>query len=106
MRAKYDKAEANIDKITTMLEQHQITLMKDVAMLDKMYETNKVYFRELTMYILAGKKKLKKVQEEDLPALKKRPRKRACRKTPRLQTIFLPSATGLKRKSTIWNSPG
>ncbi len=72
MRAKYDKAEANIDKITTMLEQHQITLMKDVAMLDKMYETNKVYFRELTMYILAGKKKLKKVQEEDLPALKKK----------------------------------
>lgn len=72
MRAKYDKAEANIDKITTMLEQHQITLMKDVAMLDKMYETNKIYFRELTMYILAGKKKLKKVQEEDLPALKKK----------------------------------
>ncbi len=72
MRAKYDKAEANIDKITGMLEQHQITLMKDVAMLDKMYETNKVYFRELTMYILAGKKKLKKVQEEDLPALAKK----------------------------------
>jgi uncharacterized protein YaaN involved in tellurite resistance len=72
MRAKYDKAEANIDKITGMLEQHQITLMKDVAMLDKMYETNKVYFRELTMYILAGKKKLKKVQEEELPALAKK----------------------------------
>ena len=69
MRAKYDKAEANIDKITGMLEQHQITLMKDVAMLDKMYETNKVYFRELTMYILAGKKKLKK---EELPALAKK----------------------------------
>ena len=72
MRAKYDKAEANIDKITGMLEQHQITLMKDVARLDKMYETNKVYFRELTMYILAGKKKLKKVQEEELPALAKK----------------------------------
>ena len=72
MRAKYDKAEANIDKITGMLEQHQITLMKAVAMLDKMYETNKVYFRELTMYILAGKKKLKKVQEEELPALAKK----------------------------------
>ena len=72
MRAKYDKAEANIDKITGMLEQHQITLMKDVAMLDKMYETNKVYFRELTMYILAGKKKLKKGQEEELPALAKK----------------------------------
>ena len=69
MRAKYDKAEANINKVCESLENHQMQLMKDVALLDKMYELNKVYFKELSMYILAGKKKLKKVQEEDLPAL-------------------------------------
>ncbi len=69
MKAKYDKAEANIDKITSSLENHQVTLMKDVAMLDKMYELNKVYFKELNMYILAGKKKLEEVRTKDMPAL-------------------------------------
>ena len=56
LKAKYDKAEANVDKISHALEGHQIQLLKDVAMLDKMYELNKVYFKELSMYILAGKK--------------------------------------------------
>ena len=56
MRAKYAKAEANIDQICKALESHQIQLLKDVAMLDKMYELNKVYFKELSMYIIAGKK--------------------------------------------------
>lgn len=69
MRAKYEKAEANINKVCESLENHQVQLMKDVALLDKMYELNKVYFKELSMYILAGKKKLQKVQQEDLPAL-------------------------------------
>ena len=69
LRTKYDKAEANINKVCESLENHQVQLMKDVALLDKMYELNKVYFKELTMYILAGKKKLQKVQAEDLPAL-------------------------------------
>lgn len=69
MRAKYDKAEANINKICDVLEKHQIQLLKDIAMLDKMYELNKTYFKELSMYILAGKKKLAKVQSEELPAL-------------------------------------
>ncbi len=69
MRAKYEKAEGNINKVCESLEQHQMQLMKDVALLDKMYELNKVYFKELSMYILAGKKKLQKVQQEDLPAL-------------------------------------
>ena len=69
MRAKYEKAEGNINKVCESLEQHQVQLMKDVALLDKMYELNKVYFKELSMYILAGKKKLQKVQQEDLPAL-------------------------------------
>lgn len=69
MRAKYDKAEVNINKICDALENHQIQLLKDIAMLDKMYELNKKYFKELSMYILAGKKKLAKVQSEELPAL-------------------------------------
>lgn len=69
MKAKYDKAEVNINKICEALEKNQIQLLKDIAMLDKMYELNKTYFKELSMYILAGKKKLAKVQTEELPAL-------------------------------------
>ncbi|WP_050697638.1 toxic anion resistance protein [Anaeromassilibacillus senegalensis] len=69
MKAKYDRAEVNVEKICHVLEGHQVQLLKDVAMLDKMYEMNKVYFKELSMYILAGKKKLAQVQGEELPAL-------------------------------------
>lgn len=72
MKAKYSKAEANIDRICTALEEHQIQLLKDSAMLDKMYERNKVYFKELSMYILAGKKKLAQVRGSELPALTQR----------------------------------
>ncbi|MDD6174817.1 MAG: toxic anion resistance protein [Firmicutes bacterium] len=74
MRAKYAKAEANIDQICKALESHQIQLLKDVAMLDKMYELNKVYFKELSMYIIAGKKKLKQVEDTDLADLTARAR--------------------------------
>lgn len=70
MKAKYDKAEVNVERISNALESHQMQLMKDVAMLDKMYEINKGYFKELSMYILAGKKKLATVENEDIPALK------------------------------------
>lgn len=69
MKAKYDKAEVNINKICESLEANQMQLLKDIAMLDKMYDLNKTYFKELSMYILAGKKKLYKVQKEELPAL-------------------------------------
>ncbi len=69
MKTKYAKAEVNVNKICEALEGHQIQLMKDVAMLDKMYELNKTYFKELSMYILAGKKKLSQVENEELPAL-------------------------------------
>lgn len=69
MKTKYDKAEVNITKICQVLEKHQIQLLKDIAMLDKMYELNKTYFKELSMYILAGKKKLEKAQSEELPKL-------------------------------------
>ncbi len=69
LKAKYDKADANIDKIVEAMEGHQITLLKDVAMLDKMYQLNLQYFKELSMYILAGKQKLEKAKAEELPAL-------------------------------------
>ena len=72
LKGKYDKAEANINKICEVLENHQVVLLKDIAMLDKMYEMNKSYFKELSMYIIAGKKKLNQVLQEDLPALQKR----------------------------------
>lgn len=69
MKAKYDKAETNVEKISDALEQHQIVLLKDVAMLDKMYELNLNYFKELSMYILAGKQKLQQARETELPSL-------------------------------------
>ena len=69
LQAKYDKAENNVAKISTALEDAQITLLKDVAMLDKMYDLDLTYFKELSMYILAGKKRLEKAQNEELPAL-------------------------------------
>lgn len=69
MRAKYDKAEENVDKIIKVLEGHQIQLMKDSAVLDKMYELNLTYFKELSMYILAGKKKLEEVRCGELKEL-------------------------------------
>ena len=69
MRAKYDRAEANVDKICTTLEGHQVTLMKDIALLDKMYDLNVAYYKELCMYIIAGKRKLQMVREQELAAL-------------------------------------
>lgn len=69
LKAKYDKTEVNIGKITDALENHQITLMKDTAMLDKMYELNLTHFKELTMYIIAGKKRLYEVRNTELKEL-------------------------------------
>ena len=74
LKAQYDKAEVNVDKIAGMLEQHQLTLLKDVATLDKMYDLNLAYYKELTMYILAGKKKLKECEEVELPKLQEKAR--------------------------------
>ena len=69
MKAKYSKAESNVNQICEALEKHQVVLMKDIAVLDKMYDLNKSYFKELSMYILAGKKKLEQVRNEDLKTL-------------------------------------
>lgn len=72
MKLKYDKAEASIEKVSKTLEGHQMQLLKDSALLDQLYDLNKVYFRELNMYILAGKKKLRQVMEEELPQARAR----------------------------------
>ena len=66
LKTKYDKVEVNVDKITTTLENHQIQLMKDIAMLDKMYEQNLNYFKEVSMYILAGKERLESAKQNEL----------------------------------------
>ena len=70
LKNKYDKAQVNVEKITDSLQQHQVRLMKDSAMLDKMYEQNLNYFKELTMYILAGKKKLEETRNGKLAEMK------------------------------------
>jgi len=72
MKASYSKAEVNVDKIVKVLQDHQVTLMKDVAMFDQMYELNTKYYKELTMYILAGKKRLEYLRAHDLADLKKK----------------------------------
>ena len=72
LKASYDKAEVNVNKIASILEGHQVTLMKDIAMLDQMYDLNTKYYKELTMYILAGKKALMKARNEDLEELRKK----------------------------------
>ena len=72
LKASYDKAEVNVDKIAGILEGHQVTLMKDIAMLDQMYDLNTKYYKELTMYILAGKKALEKARTTTLEDLRKK----------------------------------
>ncbi len=74
LKARYDKAETNINRIVEELEGHQNQLLTDIIMLDKMYEANLTYFKELTMYILAGKKKLDRECKETLPAMRERAR--------------------------------
>lgn len=72
LKTKYTSAEKNVDKIVAALEAHQITLMKDVAMLDQMYALNEKYYKELTMYIIAGKKRLADVRANELEELRKK----------------------------------
>ncbi len=69
LKALFDKAEVNVDKIVEALEKHEVTLMKDISMMDKMYDKNQEYMKELTMYILAGKLKVEKLRNEKLPKI-------------------------------------
>ncbi len=71
-KAKFDKAEVNVDKITGQLQQHQVTLSQDITAMDKMFELNQAYFKELTMYIIAGKLRAQELRENDLVELQKR----------------------------------
>ena len=72
LKAQYDKAEVNVDKIVESLEKHEVTLLKDITMMDKMYEKNEEYMKELTMYILAGKLKIEHLRQVELPELVKK----------------------------------
>ena len=72
LKTKYTNVEKNVTAISNELEKHQVTLLKDVELLDRMYELNLIYFKELSMYILAGKKKLKEVRENELPKLQEK----------------------------------
>jgi len=72
LKARYAKAETNVNKICDVLEAHQVQLLKDISVLDKMYEINKTYFKELSMYLLAGNKKLERTRSCDLPLLEKK----------------------------------
>lgn len=72
MKARYATAEANVDKICEALETHQVQLLKDISTLDKMYDVNKTYFKELSMYLLAGKQKLSQARAQELPALQQK----------------------------------
>ena len=69
LKAQYDKAEVNVDKIVEELEKHEVTLLKDISLMDKMYERNAEYQKELTMYILAGKLKIEQLRNVELPKL-------------------------------------
>ena len=72
IKSEYDKVSTNVDRISKLLEDHQIVLLKDAAMLDKMYDVNQAYFKELTMYILAGKQKLEECLDEVLPEMRRK----------------------------------
>jgi len=69
IKAKYDKAETNVNNIVKVMENHQVTLLKDIAMLDQMYDSNLKYFKELTLYIIAGKEKLNEARNVELPKM-------------------------------------
>ena len=74
VKAQYDKAEVNVDKIVEELEKHEVILLKDVSMMDKMYEKNQEYMKELTMYIIAGKLRIQELREVDLPEMQRKAR--------------------------------
>lgn len=106
LKTRYDTAEANVDKIAKTLEGHQVQLMKDAATLDKLYELNLTYFKELTMYLLAGRQRLAEVREGELADLSRqgsgvglhRGRRGGARSSP-------PPATASRRSCRIWICP-
>ena len=88
LKAQYDKAEVNVDKIVESLEKHEITLMKDISMMDKMYERNQEYLKELTMYILAGKIKIEHLRNVELPEVQAKARESGLPEDAQAATDF------------------
>lgn len=103
LKLRYSKAEGSIDQICEKLEGHQVQLLKDSAMLDQLYDLNKVYFRELTMYILAGKKSLRKKLMRFFRHFEKKRRKREVRKMHRKLMTERHFVIVLKRRFMIWS---
>lgn len=103
LKTKYNKAETNVENIQSMLEGHQVQLLKDIAMLDKMYELNMAYFKELSMYILAGKRSWQRCGPTSCRRPWTRQRLPVCRRTHRPPATWPTSASASKRSSTTSN---
>ena len=104
LRNRYDKAEANVDRIVKTLQDHQMKLMKDAATLDKMYELNLTYFKELTMYLLAGKRRLEEVRASDLAQLVERARQTGAPRMRRQRRTWRRNARVSRKSSLISTS--
>ncbi|MGI5962746.1 MAG: toxic anion resistance protein [Lawsonibacter sp.] len=98
MKASYTKAEANVDKIVKVLEDHQVVLMKDIAMFDQMYELNTKYYKELTMYIIAGKKRLEYLRANDLEQLRKKAQESGAQEDAQAYNDFANLCTRFEKK--------
>lgn len=98
LKARYDKTETNIEAISSALNEHQIQLMKDVAKLDEMYELNESYFKELSMYILAGKKRLDEAYANELPALQNKAKESNLAQDAQAVNDFQASLTRFEKK--------
>ncbi len=98
LKASYSKAEANVDKIVKVLENHQVVLMKDIAMFDQMYDLNTKYYKELTMYIIAGKKRLEYLRAHDLEDLKKKAQQTGAQEDAQAYNDFANLCTRFEKK--------
>ena len=98
LKASYSKAETNVNKIVKVLENHQIVLMKDIAMFDQMYELNTKYYKELTMYIIAGKKRLEYLRTHELEELKKKAAQTGAQEDAQAYNDFANLCTRFEKK--------
>ena len=98
MKASYSKAEVNVEKIVRMLENHQVVLMKDIAMFDQMYDLNTKYYKELTMYILAGKKRLEFLRANDLEQLRKKAEQTGAQEDAQAYNDFMNLCSRFEKK--------
>lgn len=98
MKASYAKAEVNVDKIIKVLENHQVVLMKDIAMFDQMYDLNTKYYKELTMYIIAGKKRLEYLRSHDLDQLRKKAAETGTQEDAQAYNDFVNQCTRFEKK--------